>query len=91
MSTRSPCIMHRFYFCSFVSSLMSTEQSHDARIIRPILCVTALSAVINAMQISQKFERQEDYFAAFSGTGLCQAPSAAISASACFGPQLPGW
>jgi hypothetical protein len=30
------------------------------------------------------------HFAAFTGIGLCQFPSGAMSASACFGPQLPG-
>lgn len=31
------------------------------------------------------------HFAAFITVGLCQLLSAAISSSACFGPQLPGW
>ena len=30
------------------------------------------------------------HFSTFINMGLCQLPSAAMSASACFGPQLPG-
>lgn len=90
--------MHKYIICR--AHVKEYARSGKTRLFvtepRPYRNAHAATATEHQLQASAAIDeliklRCICHLSAFTNIGLCQAPSAAINASACFGPQLPGW